>query len=355
MVVFITAYWQMVDLETKKPIYHKFHKSNNHEYMLPVYEKQKNGMIYPVLTSDPEVSDCVLGGVVMGTGFVVGSDGIIMTNANIVEKWTDRFKFTKPGVLFEEMKDKKGVSFFKESLITDEHLESLKNWNPSDVKYFNPRNQRKQPQTGTQKQAKLIGQNLLLEVRFPGNDLRFKARFLVSSEKHNVALIKVDVDSPIKALDLNASAQHNAVLGGERVVMLGYPTMPSKTYVTQPSNLKNLNSTTENSTNKISVVDMASVAEGIVSKAPVNLIGEKQFNVIDVNYKSSVLRGDYIEMSMSYSGEGNNGGPVFNSDGKVIGVFTSNISGEYIGASTGLAIPIQYGLELLNPTLRVVK
>lgn len=293
----------------------------------------------------------------MGTGFVVASDGVIMTNANIVEKWTDHFKFTKPGVLFEEVKDEKGISFFKESLITDEHLESLKNWNPSNVKYFNPRNQRKQPQTGPQKQAKLIGQNLLIEVRFPGNDSRFKARFLASSEKHNVALIKVGVDSPIKALDLNASAQHNTVLGGEHFVMLGYPMIPSKTYVTQPSKLKNLNSTTENSTNNISVVDTASVAEGIVSKAPVNLIGEKQFNIIDVNYKSSVLRGDYIyiEMGMSYSGEGNNGGPVFNSDGKVIGVFTSNISGGDIGANTGLAIPIQYGLELLNPTLRVVK
>jgi serine protease Do len=51
-------------------------------------------------------------------------------------------------------------------------------------------------------------------------------------------------------------------------------------------------------------------------------------------------------MSINSTGAGNSGGPIFNSRGKVIGLFTYGISAG--GANTSGAIPIKYGRDLLR-------
>ena len=352
----ITAYWQMIDSETNKPVYHKFHQSELFNTKRPLYEKQINGEIQPVLTSDPEQGYGIFGGIATGTGFVVSKDGMIMTNANIVERWIDPFPFEKDGYAGNYEEDKKSgeYSLRNVSRITEKQFDSLKDWNLSDIKYSNWDNQKLHSKLGHSQKAKIFGQNILIEVKFPGSNLKLKARHVVSSERHNVALIKVDVASPIKALELDINAQYGTVKGGERVVMLGYPAMSSQTYFTQQSTKsKDLNSNVANSNKNTSVVNTVSVAEGIISKVPASRMEEKRSSSTEA--KAFASRGDYIEMSMNYSGEGNSGGPVFNAEGKVIGIFTSNISSKDVGANIGLAVPISYGLELLNPTQRIVK
>lgn len=352
----ITAHWQMIDSETNKPVYHKFHQSELFNIKRPLYEKQSNGEIQPVLTSDPEQGYGIFGGIATGTGFVVSKDGMIMTNANIIERWVDPFSFERDGYAGNYEEDKKSgeYSLKNVSSITDKQFDSLKNWNLSDIKYSNWDNQKLHSKLGHSQKAKIFGQNILIEVKFPGSNLKLKARHVVSSERHNVALIKVDVASPIKALELDINAQYGTVKGGERVVMLGYPAMSSQTYFTQQSTKsKDLNSNVANSKNNTSVVNTVSVAEGIISKVPASRMEEKRSSSTEA--KAFASRGDYIEMSMNYSGEGNSGGPVFNAEGKVIGIFTSNISSKDVGANIGLAVPISYGLELLNPTQRIVK
>lgn len=359
----ITAFWQMVDSETNSPVYHKFDIADFSGQKIPVYRKKGNS-IEPLLTSNPIEGDRIFGGMVVGTGFVVSKDGMIMTNANIIEKWMDPFEFPNRGIVIEEHKAEKSKDQPKTSIyeITPEQFSSLKDWKPVIVQHPNiptdsksMKGKSKQP-AEPEKVVKLIGQNTLLEVKFPGSDLKLKGRLVVLSEKHNVALIKVDVASPIKALELDNNVQSSTVSGGERVVMLGYPAMSSKIYISQEK-FKNLDTNTSDDIpddlKSFSEINTVSVAEGIISKIPANRTEGKKSRTTSSTAIAS--RGDYIEMSMNYSGEGNSGGPVFNTDGKVIGIFTSNISGKDIGANIGLAVPISYGLELLNPTQRIVK
>jgi S1-C subfamily serine protease len=58
--------------------------------------------------------------------------------------------------------------------------------------------------------------------------------------------------------------------------------------------------------------------------------------------------GDTYQMSINSTGAGNSGGPVFNTNGKVIGLFTYGRS--FAGdATVTYAVPIRHGRALLNP------
>ena len=54
---------------------------------------------------------------------------------------------------------------------------------------------------------------------------------------------------------------------------------------------------------------------------------------------------DVYQLSTSATGSGNSGGPVFDSEGRAIGIFTygMNTPGD---AAVTYAIPIRYGMEL---------
>jgi S1-C subfamily serine protease len=55
--------------------------------------------------------------------------------------------------------------------------------------------------------------------------------------------------------------------------------------------------------------------------------------------------GDFYQLTVNSTGRGNSGGPVFDTRGKVIGIFYafSSIQGD---ASVSYALPIKYGTEL---------
>jgi S1-C subfamily serine protease len=81
------------------------------------------------------------------------------------------------------------------------------------------------------------------------------------------------------------------------------------------------------------------VTEGIIS-----LIGAGLRKEGEVTVFGSV--GDAYQMSINSTGEGNSGGPVFNTKGRVIGLFTygRSIDGD---AAVTFAVPIKHGKALL--------
>ena len=56
--------------------------------------------------------------------------------------------------------------------------------------------------------------------------------------------------------------------------------------------------------------------------------------------------GDYYQLAINTTGNGNSGGPVFDDHGKVIGIFTAGRA--TAGAAVSFALPIRFGLELMK-------
>lgn len=62
--------------------------------------------------------------------------------------------------------------------------------------------------------------------------------------------------------------------------------------------------------------------------------------------------GDVYQLTTSETGAGNSGGPVFDKDGNVIAIFTSDTTDGSTAIS--FAVPIRYGIELMK-TQRVIQ
>ena len=63
--------------------------------------------------------------------------------------------------------------------------------------------------------------------------------------------------------------------------------------------------------------------------------------------------GDVYQLTANATGTGNSGGPVFNEQGRVIGIFFA--SRRMGGASVTFAIPISYGIEIMSGYKPVVR
>ena len=61
--------------------------------------------------------------------------------------------------------------------------------------------------------------------------------------------------------------------------------------------------------------------------------------------KYYVPSGDRFQLGINTTGAGNSGGPLFDDQGRVIGIFFASRQGD---VSVSFAVPIKYGMELMN-------
>jgi S1-C subfamily serine protease len=330
--VVVEARWHIVDKNTGRPVYQRVCIVEN--LRLPCFIQIDNNPIQRWLTTDDDDHRGIpieVGG--RGSGFVVKDQGFILTNKHVAQGWKvpGWMDFdSNGGILIRVSTTGQGeVSLAR---INPKAFRQLQGWDfDHPVRLIRPNfGVPGGMALGTMSLAVLEGRNESLAVRFPDTRDSIEARLVKSSAEADVAEIKIDATRKLPTINLASVGTRPRV--GERVTVLGYPGISEEKHaIVQSSEGGNI-------TNLVELIPQPTVTEGIIAKVGDTVKADKNVQTYDD-------LGDVYQLTVTATGHGNSGGPVFDRDGKVIGLFTySRSMGD---ERVTFAVPIKYGLDLL--------
>ncbi len=326
-VVFIEFGYKLTYTPTGDDVYHQYYRETNSKTGVvtetPMYIEVESGKIEPLLglkRDTPYGRPIAIAGA-SGSGFVVDESGFILTNRHVAAGWNSLYPFPAdayPGVLLQYTGGDWKVTGTVDSPIA---------WVPSETSFFG-----RKPMSG-----KIIeGKNTYMDVTFAKNDQRTPGTVVRISNKHDVAMVKIDLPTkmePVKMRDADSDAA-----AGQKVLVMGYPGISPTTVVANVGNdFANRN------TQIISVPD-PTVTDGSIGKIIRGTTRTPEEGGV-TGYYSTL--GDYYQLTISATGAGNSGGPVFDKEGNVIGIFTASHTDQE-GTRITFAVPIHYGMELMG-------
>lgn len=324
--------WSLIHTPTSEKVYQQFvpnafqmpdgsvrRMMENGPDHLPAFVMIDN-QIEPVLGLSKTSLPIVGGG--SGTGFVVSKDGLILTNKHVAANWRASYHFPEnafPAVLISP--DGKPVMNNGMPVIITSERQLPGRWTPSETK---------QVVKGIVGRPSLEGRNELLNVIFAKTQQPFKAELAGISDQHDVATIKVTVGTNLPALELNDN--YDSIKQGDSVFVLGFPGASD-----DPRKL-------------ISGYDLTRGTSVAVIPDPTLTIGHitKVIRGKDGLGDKRVYAADHYQLDIVATGGGNSGGPMFDEQGKVIGLYYAgfNIPGD---AAMSFAVPIRYAKSLIGP------
>jgi S1-C subfamily serine protease len=178
----------------------------------------------------------------------------------------------------------------------------------------------------------------VFNVTFAKTTQRYLATSVALSEKHDVALGKVDLPGGGQGVTLSPESE-DAVKPGQTVVVMGYPAISPEAFGVEVSR--------DMFTNR---AHLSAIADPSLSEGPISKVLPSGNAVRGVDgYISS---GEVYQLGINTTGAGNSGGPVFDDKGRVIGIFYAGRS--YGGATVTYAVPVKFGKELIDnpPVMR---
>jgi S1-C subfamily serine protease len=326
--VYIYVNWQLYDRNTDKPIFHKVVKVGDE--WLPAFVRLEDGRLVRWLTTDIEKLTAynAVGGVHSGSGFVVSEQGFILTNKHVASTWAWPYSdlqdndWTRGSVYTI----KTGRA---ETMRNIDQVDNLRDWVPESGGYLF---EATRPNPISNGERYFFGRNEVLSVQFPGTLSPINATLLRASVDADIAEIKIDAPQLLSKLDL---ADDNTVQLGEKVILLGYPSMSQKAFAVRTST-----ETGRLREHAISVQE-PTVAEGVVSKLPTKTDRRDQNSGVQMVNST----GDKIQLDI-FAAPGDSGGPVIDSSGKVVAIISSRRTAtEHVA----FAVPISHVRELLQP------
>ncbi|HEV3469058.1 MAG TPA: trypsin-like peptidase domain-containing protein [Pyrinomonadaceae bacterium] len=305
-VVKIDVVWRLVAPTGSGLVYHQY--MNFQGQPRAVYVQLPDGTIEPYLTYNSNPLNIAIGGAHSGSGFAVSSDGFILTNRHVAAAWQTAYEFppsANQGILLGPDGKPRAI------------VDAPRDWVPARSKQDN---------------ITYEGRNDRLDVAFPKSDRRLAAKLSSWSPRHDVAMIKVDSPGTLPKVELNDN--YDTIQAGATSVVLGYPAVsPPILGIVKSQDVFNRET------------DVREIPDPTVTVGNVGRVLRGTDTAGQDKQLISVF-GDAYQLQINTTGSGNSGGPVFDEQGRVIGIF-------YAGRSTGttsvtFAVPIRYGRELMG-------
>lgn len=177
---------------------------------------------------------------------------------------------------------------------------------------------------------KLNGKNTNIKVVFPHTAQRRSCTVEAISDKHDAALVKVSMPQKLSYVELLDN--YNEIKTGQAVTVMGYPGIaPEMISVRRSSDgLK--------PQGELNTVPIPTVTSGLVGR-------QAKWSPENQDLYSTI--GDAYQLTINATGAGNSGGPMFDDQGRVIGIYYAGVT-DAQGTRISFAVPIKYGLELMG-------
>lgn len=308
-VVWFEVSWKLIHTGTGNQIYHqhKSVKTDRGVERVPLYITTDGRSYEPVLTLS-SAGNAPIGGSHGGSGFVITSDGFILTNRHVAAAWYAPYDLPG-GIVIDDKGNEVGTV-----------RSGPANWIPAQA-IRNRRSLTDKP---------LEGRNDILNVTFPENKLRIPAQPARISDEHDVAMVKINLPDAVPKVEMYDN--YDSIKQGAPIVVIGYPL---------GANLAPVSVRVQGKAGGLGPGDQAAfVPEPTVTSG---IIGRVIKSGADpTNYYSAY--GDTYQHTAA-TNPGNSGGPVFDQHGRVIAIHNAGVKSVQ-GAN--FAVPIKYGIDLMG-------